>query len=117
MTNLLFSRSSKLLIQVWSFEQENCSGNLYPRTGQKDVDVNHPREIAIDDTVSIVLHRNRIPSNQDLPVVFQVMSDRVSNSWKPQKHLRYCHVFRENEQDDMTKRVPDEVTVPAHSLE
>jgi len=109
MTNLLFSRSSKLLIQVWSFEQEICGNNPYLKTRQEDVDVDHPREIAIDDTVSIALHRNRTPfRNQDVLVPFQVKRDRASTTaGKPQQHLRYYHVFRENELDDMIKQILD----------
>ena len=107
MTNLLSSRSSKLLIQVWSYEQETCDGNPYLKTGQGDADVDHPREIAIDDTVSIALHRNRTPfRNQDVLVPFQVRRDHVSTPAEKQ-HLRYYHVFRENELNDLIKQILD----------
>lgn len=110
---LMNPQSSKCLVQVWSFEQQREPGNPYlsSRTHKSDeICMRSSRQkVTFNDSIELTIHKNRTPfTEQDVLVPFQGRSEasgQPSNQGKAQ-YLRYYHVFREKELDQMFQEIP-----------
>lgn len=110
MLDLLTPTQSKLLIQVWSFEQNIDKNNPYLRQhnqrGDNMIEASASNQVSLDDNLSISIHKNRTPfKSQDLLVPFKSGETRQEPSDKP--NLRYYHLFREKELDALVQHIPD----------
>lgn len=113
MLDLMLDRPSKLLVQVWSFEQELNSDNPYlkrnkPIKSQEDREEESRREVTLNETkLKVPVHKNRTPFvDQDLLVPFKIKrSDPKSSA--VDEYLRYYHVFKEKELDSMIEQIPN----------
>lgn len=130
MLNLLGdNHHSRLLVQVWSYEQELDKDNPYLKRNIPEEVVESQsgkgeaerEEVDINNLIKIPVHKNRTPfTNQDLLVPFCVKRKvcdgcESGSSSKPKnksnesmkQHLRYYHVFKENELDEMIQQIPN----------
>lgn len=112
MIKLLHNNQSKLLIQVWAFEQELERDNPYLRLDRMATSATGT-EISINNDVKLPVHLNRTPfKHQDLLVPFkleQTKEDVVSSSSEGEKmsqNLRYYHVFKRHELESMVNKIP-----------
>lgn len=112
MISLLHDSQSRLLIQVWSYEQDLEQHNPYLKQNKATTDPIEA-EVSISDTVKIPIHINRTPfKNQDLLVPFKLKklpkkANEPLNTDDLSEHqnLRYYHVFKRNELDSMINKI------------
>lgn len=107
----------KLLIQVWSYEQDLDKANPYLKRSIIEEEANRTRDVSIDDktTISMSVHKNRTPfKSQDVLVPFKVKCDEAASSCSQhseraeaamREHLRYYHVFKEDELPKMIESI------------
>lgn len=113
MIDRITSNGGKLLIQVWAFEQELEKDNPYLKKQASISKRDEMQEVILDEVVRIPIHKNRTPfTNQDLLVPFnvkqnpQVTTTNRDQGKLEQQHLRYYHVFKQNELDLMLEAIP-----------
>lgn len=111
MVSLMSPGHSRLLVQVWSFEQDLAKDNPYLK--RRIVQREQPRQdVQIGDNIKLPIHQNRTPfQDQDVLVPFHTKSrvqptknEEVSQSQEPatsDRQLRYYHVFKRNELDSL----------------
>lgn len=109
MMNLIFNSSSRLFIQVWSYEQEIDKDNPYLKGNRlKDSnDDSSKKEICLEQTLNIPIHKNRTPfAQQDLLVPFN-LKQKNEKSVINQQYLRYYHLFKAEELDSLINQTPN----------
>lgn len=113
MTSLLHDHKSRLLIQVWAFEQELERDNPYLKQDRKISDATRT-EVSINHDLKIPIHVNRTPfQEQDLLVPFKGEQHKeCAEPSSTDKHggsqnLRYYHVFKQYELESMIHKIPD----------
>lgn len=110
-SNLMAPGSSKLLVQVWAFEQELIADNPYLKRKTQEASSAKPEDFEIDDDLRLSVHKNRTPfKDQDVLVPFYVKSKstvaRLDGPSEEQRQLRYYHVFKKGELDSMLQTIP-----------
>lgn len=124
MVNLLADENSRLLIQVWSYEQELERDNPYLNPNKLG-DSSNPEEVEFYNELKISVHKNRTPfNNQDLLVPFKVKKNRPTSSSLKEgdnkddcdksRYLRYYHVFREKELEELIYQIPGVTIVESY---
>lgn len=125
MTKLLADDDSRLLVQVWSYEQELEQNNPYLNPNKTKTKDGFPqnRDAKQVGNLKIPIHKNRTPfSDQDLLVPFKVNKDksRASSSTNQgegcgeRDYLRYYHVFKENELENLIAEIPNVTLVESY---
>lgn len=98
-------REAKLLVQVWSYEQELYKDNPYlKRKNPDNAAIEVREEVQLEVGLTMPVHVNRTPfPEQDLLVPFNTKTDSRNEGQK--RHLRYYHVFKENELDTLFAQI------------
>lgn len=124
MIDLLSARneSNRMLIQVWSYEQDLVKNNPYLKSS-KSTDVSGEqtpliKEVLIEEDeskIEIPIHKNRTPfTSQDMLVPFKTKRNKSpsigqdseeAGASKEMENLRYYHLFREDELESMLTRI------------
>lgn len=119
MVELLSNRQgNRLLIQVWSYEQELEKNNPYlkkAQTNETSNDMRRTEKVCLgQEKLVMPVHKNRTPfEEQDLLVPFkkkQLVTNALTGNSREEElveHLRYYHVFKEKELDMMILEIPD----------
>jgi alkylated DNA repair protein alkB family protein 8 len=107
-TQLMTPAESRLLVQVWSFEQDIDPDNPYLKRNLNQQGTS-TQNVEIIDNVQLPVHKNRTPFlNQDVLVPFhaklKTSDDSASES---EVQFRYYHVFKQGELDLMLKKIPN----------
>lgn len=105
MSNLLI-QGGQFLVQVWAFEQEVEKNNPYLKNKPTQSSGTETR-VDIGNSTQIAIHRNRTPfEQQDLLVPFQTRgSTSISDPESRSRQLRYYHLFKEKELDDIVDKI------------
>lgn len=129
MVNLLANEDSRLLVQVWSYEQELERNNPYlnPNKMRSDKDETCPTNSMQVGECKIPIHKNRTPfSHQDLLVPFSVKRSQSNSSSSMEasgtkeahcdktQYFRYYHVFKQNELESLVSDIPNATLVESY---
>lgn len=99
--NLLRS-GGKLLIYVWAFEQEKDGKLSGYVIGERETKKQLSPTVDVDCKTSLLVHQNRTKfEDQDVLVPWK---DRTKTEGSTQ-YLRYYHVFKEGELEDLLKKL------------
>lgn len=98
--------SARLLVQVWSYEQEIGKDNPYLRRDLSDISSKSREVVQIDGGLTMPIHVNRTPfPEQDLLVPFNTKSNNRDEHESRERYLRYYHVFKEGELNQMFEKI------------
>lgn len=127
MVNLLANGDSRLLVQVWSYEQELERNNPYLNPNKIKSDKGETSPSMQVGECQIPIHKNRTPfSHQDLLVPFNVRRSQSSSSSSKEasgykgvccdktQYLRYYHVFKQNELEALVAEIPNATLVESY---
>lgn len=99
----LLSVGGFLFIQVWSFEQKLEGPTKYLKRLDQDksnCQEGGNQQVFVADSINLHIHQNRTPfSQQEMLVPFKSKEQGI-------EHLRYYHLFRENELEGLFSDIP-----------
>lgn len=120
MLNLLHDHQSKLLIQVWAFEQDLERDNPYLKQ-DKAVPATKKTEVFIAENFKLPIHVNRTPfQDQDLLVPFKIGQRKECaessslDTHEGNHNLRYYHVFKQYELESMINKIPGALIIDSY---